>query len=93
MRKKQKTNKKKQSQRAYKDFITIVKWHKYHFDIISHISNIYENERKKCKISQCGAGPGHDRRADAVGLLGKRRVQREDRDRDPAVQAGGGYLL
>ena len=41
MRKKQKTNKKKQSQRAYKDFITIVKWHKYHFDVISHISNIY----------------------------------------------------
>ena len=47
MRKKQKTNKKKQSQRAYKDFITIVKWHKYHFDVISHISNIYENEYKK----------------------------------------------
>lgn len=47
MRKKQKIKKKKKSQRAYKDFVIIVKWHKYHFDIISHISNIYENEYKK----------------------------------------------
>ena len=47
MRKKQKTNKKKQSQRAYKDFITIVKWHKYHFDVFSYISNIYGNGTKK----------------------------------------------
>ena len=47
MRKKQKINKKKQSQRAYKDFITIVKWHKFHFDVIPYISNIYENEKKK----------------------------------------------
>lgn len=47
MRKKQKINSKKKSQRAYKDFITIVKWHKYHFDIMSYISNIYGNETKK----------------------------------------------
>ena len=47
MRKKQKINNKKKRQRAYKDFIIIVKWHKFHFDVISHISNIYENEYKK----------------------------------------------
>lgn len=47
MRKKQKINKKKQSQRAYKDFIFLVNWHKNKFDVISHISNIYENEGKK----------------------------------------------
>ena len=47
MRKKQKINKKKKSQRSYKDFISIVKWHKNNFDIISHISNIYGNEIKK----------------------------------------------
>ena len=47
MRKKQKINKKKKSQRSYKDFISIVKWHKNDFDIISHISNIYENGDKK----------------------------------------------
>lgn len=47
MRKKQKTNKKKQSQRSYKDFISIVKWHKNKFDVLSHISNIYGNEDKK----------------------------------------------
>ena len=34
MRKKQKINKKKQSQRAYKDFIFLVNWHKNKFDII-----------------------------------------------------------
>ena len=47
MRKKQKINKKKQSQRAYKDFIFLVNWHKNKFDIISHISNIYGNGDKK----------------------------------------------
>lgn len=47
MRKKQKTNKKKQSQRAYKGFIFLVNWHKNKFDVISHISNIYGNEDKK----------------------------------------------
>ena len=47
MRKKQKINKKKKSQRSYKDFISIVKWHKNKFDVLSHISNIYENGDKK----------------------------------------------
>lgn len=47
MRKKQKTNNKKKRQRAYKDFISIVKWYKFNFDNTSHISNIYENEYKK----------------------------------------------
>lgn len=47
MRKKQKINKKKQSQRAYKDFIFLVNWHKNKFDVIFHISNIYGNEDKK----------------------------------------------
>ena len=47
MRKKQKIKKKKQTQRAYKDFISIVKWHKNKFDVLSHISNIYENGDKK----------------------------------------------
>ena len=43
MRKKQKINKKKQSQRAYKGFVSIVEWHKNKFDIMPYISNIYEN--------------------------------------------------
>lgn len=47
MRKKQKTNKKKQSQRSYKGFIFLVNWYKNKFDVISHISNIYGNEDKK----------------------------------------------
>lgn len=47
MRKKQKTNKKKQNQRAYKGFIFLVNWYKNKFDVISHISNIYGNEDKK----------------------------------------------
>ena len=47
MRKKQKINKKKQSQRAYKGFIFLVNWHKNKFDVIPYISNIYENEDKK----------------------------------------------
>lgn len=40
MRKKQKINKKKQSQRAYKGFIFLVNWHKNKFDVIPYISNI-----------------------------------------------------
>lgn len=51
MRKKQKTNKKKQSQRAYKGFIFLVNWYKNKFDIISHISNIYGNGDKKEEVS------------------------------------------
>lgn len=47
MRKKQKTNKKKQNQRAYKGFIFLINWYKNKFDVISHISNIYGNEDKK----------------------------------------------
>lgn len=47
MRKKQKINKKKQNQRAYKGFIFLVNWYKNKFDVISHISNIYGNEDKK----------------------------------------------
>ena len=47
MRKKQKINKKKKSQRSYKDFISLIKWHKNKFDVLSHISNIYGNETKK----------------------------------------------
>lgn len=51
MRKKQKINKKKQSQRAYKDFIFLVNWHKNKFDVIFHISNIYGNEDKKEEVT------------------------------------------
>lgn len=47
MRKKQKINKKKQSQRAYKDFIFLVNWYKNKFDVIPYISNIYGNGDKK----------------------------------------------
>ena len=47
MRKKQKIKKKKKCQRTYKDFISIVKWHKNKFDVLSYISNIYENRNKK----------------------------------------------
>lgn len=47
MRKKQKTNGKRKSLRAYSGFISIVNWHKNKFDVISHISNIYENEHKE----------------------------------------------
>ena len=55
MRKKQKINKKKQSQRSYKDFISLIKWHKNDFDIISHISNIYEI-KKKLSFIDCHYG-------------------------------------
>lgn len=51
MRKKQKIKSKKQSQRAYKDFISIVKWWKKHSDVIIHISNIYESNYLKKEIS------------------------------------------
>ena len=34
MRKKQKIKKKKKCQRSYKDFISIVKWHKNDFDVL-----------------------------------------------------------
>lgn len=47
MRKKQKIKKKKKSQRAYKDFITIVKWYKFHFDVISYIVIYMEMGLKK----------------------------------------------
>lgn len=51
MRKKQKTHKKKQSQRAYKDFISKVKWCRNKFDVIPYISNICEDEHKKEEIT------------------------------------------
>lgn len=51
MRKKQKTKSKKQSQRAYKGFISMVKWWKYKFDDILHISNIYDTGHIKKEIS------------------------------------------
>lgn len=51
MRKKQKTKAKKQSQRAYKGFISMVKWWKYKFDDTLYISNIYDTEHIKKEIS------------------------------------------
>lgn len=51
MRKKQKTKSKKQSQRAYKAFISMVKWWKYKFDDTLYISNIYDTEHIKKEIS------------------------------------------
>lgn len=51
MRKKQKTKSKKQSQRAYKAFVSMVKWWKYKFDDSLHISNIYDTEHIKKEIS------------------------------------------
>lgn len=50
LRKKQKIHKKKQRQRTYKGFISIVKWHKTKFDTIPYISNICENESKKEEV-------------------------------------------
>lgn len=47
MQKKQKINKKKKSQRAYGDFIHIVKYWMYSFIFTSHISNIYDNNDRK----------------------------------------------
>lgn len=51
MRKKQKIKSKKQSQRAYKGFISMVKWWKYKFDDTLYISNIYDTEHIKKEIS------------------------------------------
>ena len=47
MQKKQKINKKKKSQRAYGDFIHIVKYWMYSFIFVPHISNIYDNNDRK----------------------------------------------
>lgn len=47
MQKKQKINKKKKSQRAYGDFIHIVKYWMYSSIFTSHISNIYDNNDRK----------------------------------------------
>lgn len=46
MRKKQKITSKKQSQRAYRGFITKVKWWRKHVDDILYISNICEKKEK-----------------------------------------------
>lgn len=51
MQKKQKIYKKNQSQRAYKGFISIVKWYKTKFDVIPYISNISGNGDKKEEVS------------------------------------------
>ena len=50
MQKKQKKDKKKKSQRAYGDFIYIVKCWKDDFIFTSHISNIYDRDYKKNEI-------------------------------------------
>lgn len=50
MRKKQKINRKKKSQRAYGDFIHIVKCWKDYFIFTSHISNIYDKDIRKNEI-------------------------------------------
>ena len=49
MQKKQKIAKKKKSQKAYKDFIHIVKWFKDDFILASYISNIY-NDKKEVEV-------------------------------------------
>ena len=41
MRKKQKIKSKKQSQRSFRAFISIVKWYKNKFDVALYISNIF----------------------------------------------------
>lgn len=51
MRKKQKIKSKNKSQRAFKGFISIIKWYKNKFDVMSHISNIYENEYQKKEVT------------------------------------------
>ena len=51
MRKKQKIKLKKQSQRSFKGFISIVNWYKNKFDVALYISNIYGNECQKKEIS------------------------------------------
>ena len=47
MRKKQKIKSKKQSQRSFRAFISIVNWYKNKFDVALYISNIYGNEYQK----------------------------------------------
>ena len=51
MRKKQKIKSKKKSQRSFGAFISIVKWYKNNFDVISYISNIYGNEYQKKEVN------------------------------------------
>ena len=51
MRKKQKIKSKKQSQRSFRAFISIVNWYKNKFDIALYISNIYESNYPKKEIS------------------------------------------
>lgn len=51
MRKKQKIKSKKQSQRSFRAFISIVNWYKNKFDIALYISNIYESDYPKKEIS------------------------------------------
>lgn len=50
IRKKQKITSKKQNQRAYRGFITKVKWWRKNIDDILLISNIYESEYQKKEI-------------------------------------------
>ena len=50
MQKKQKIAKKKKSQKAYKDFIHIVKWFKDDFILASYISNIYDDDNDKKEV-------------------------------------------
>ncbi len=51
MRKKQKIKSKKQSQRSFRAFISIVNWYKNKFDIALYISNIYGNEYQKKEVN------------------------------------------
>lgn len=51
MRKKQKVKSKKQSQRSFRAFISIVNWYKNKFDVALYISNIYESNYPKKEIS------------------------------------------
>lgn len=51
MRKKQKTKLKKQSKRAYKGFISMVKWWKNDLNLLPYISNIYDTGYIKKEIS------------------------------------------
>lgn len=50
MRKKQKTHRKEKSQRAYKDFIFIVKWYKNNFDVMPYIVIYVKMNIKKKKL-------------------------------------------
>lgn len=51
MRKKQKIKSKKQSQRSFRAFISIVNWYKNKFDVALYISNIYGNEYQKKEVN------------------------------------------